>query len=96
MKLASIIVNIIAIIGFIPSVYMALFSPMLFDSGATTRTWILFSLVVSIPVSILITQIISWILFFKGNYTWALGMGLTPLIFLILLAIMFMISESLT
>jgi hypothetical protein len=95
MKIATIIINIIAIIGFIPSVYIALFSPMLFDSGVTIRTWILFSLVLSVPISILITQIISWILFFKGNYVWALGMSLTPLIFVILVVIMYMISEDL-
>lgn len=95
MKIATIIINIIAIIGFIPSVYIALFSPMLLESGVTIRTWILFSLVLSVPISILITQIISWVLFFKGNYIWALGMSLTPLIFVLLLVIVYLISEDL-
>jgi hypothetical protein len=68
----------------------------LFDSGATTRTWTLFFTVLAIPASIIITQIISWILFSRGNYSTALWVSLIPLIFVILLVIMFLSSNKLT
>ncbi|MBK6979600.1 MAG: hypothetical protein IPH28_22980 [Cytophagaceae bacterium] len=96
MKSIVLIVNILASISFLPALYMAIFSPFLFDSGATTRTWTLFFTVLAIPASIIITQIISWILFSRGNYSTALWVSLIPLIFVILLVIMFLSSNKLT
>jgi hypothetical protein len=52
--------------------------------------------VLAIPASIIITQIISWILFSRGNYSTALWVSLIPLIFVILLVIMFLSSNKLT
>ena len=86
MKFAVLILNILSIIAFFPAVYFAFMSPMMFDSGATARTWTLFYTVIAIPISIIITQIISWILFFLGKYNWAFGISLIPvLVFLFLM-----------
>ena len=75
---------------------MAMFSPMLFDSGATQRTWMLFWTVLAIPASLLVTQIVSWVLFAKGSYALALGVTCVPLIFVVLLVVLFSVSSSLT
>lgn len=96
MKTLALIVNILACIALLPALYMAMFSPMLFDSGATTRTWTLFSAVLAIPASIVITQIASWIFFFQGHYPRALGVSLVPLLFVSLLIGLFLMSDKLT
>lgn len=96
MKTATLILNILCIIGFFPAAFSVLMSPMIFDSGATTRTWVIFITIISIPISIIITQVISWILFSKGIYTWAFGISLIPVALVLLLVILFSISNSLT
>lgn len=96
MKTAALILNILMIIGFFPSVWMAIFSPMLFDSGATKRTWTIFATVVALPILIVITQIISWVVYTKGNYDLALKVSLIPLLDIILLVALFLYSDSLT
>lgn len=96
MKSLVIIVNIVASLALLPALYMALMSPMMFDSGATTRTWTLFGTVLAIPASIVVTQIVSWVLFYKGLYLWALGTSCVPLLFVALLVTLFMLSGSLT
>lgn len=96
MKSLVVIVNILASLALLPALYMALMSPMMFDSGATTRTWTLFWTVLAIPASIVVTQIASWVLFYKGVYLWALGVACVPLLFVALLVVLFMMSSSLT
>lgn len=96
MKTTTLIVNILMILGFFPSVWMAIFSPMLFDSGATKRTWIIFATVVALPILILITQVISWIVYSRGNYGLALKVSLVPFLDIILLVGLFLFSDSLT
>ena len=96
MKTLVILVNVLASLALLPALYMAMFSPMLFDSGATQRTWTLFYTVVAIPVSIVITQVVSWVLFAKGLYTVALWVSLVPLLFVALLVVLFLMSSSLT
>lgn len=92
MKTAVIVLNVLLIIGLIPSAWGALFSPMLFDSGATKRTWAIFGAIVALPILIVITQIISWIAFSKGNYNLALKVSLIPVADVLLLVVLFLIS----
>lgn len=96
MKTAVIALNVILIIGLIPSAWGALFSPMLFDSGATKRTWIIFGAIVALPILIVITQIISWIAYSKGNYGLALKVSLIPVTDILILVALFMYSDKLT
>ncbi|MCU0324620.1 MAG: hypothetical protein MUF45_05130 [Spirosomaceae bacterium] len=96
MKTLTIITNIIMILAFFPAAFAVMMSPMIFDSGATTRTWTIFFSIIAIPVSILITQIISWILFSKNNYDLAFKISLIPIIFVVLLVVLFLKSDSLT
>lgn len=96
MKTLVIVANVLASLALLPALYMAMFSPMLFDSGATQRTWMLFWTVLAIPASLFVTQIISWVLFAKGSYALALGVSCVPLIFLALLVVLFSVSSSLT
>lgn len=96
MKTLVIVANVLASLALLPALYMAMFSPMLFDSGATQRTWMLFWTVLAIPASLLVTQIVSWVLFAKGSYALALGVTCVPLIFVVLLVVLFSVSSSLT
>lgn len=96
MKTTVIVLNIILLLGLIPSAWGALFSPMLFDSGATKRTWTIFGAIVALPILIVITQIISWIAFSKGNYGLALKVSLIPVVDVLLLVALFMYSDKLT
>lgn len=96
MKSLVIVVNVLATLALLPALYMAMFSPMLFDSGATQRTWLLFWTVLAIPASLIVTQIASWVLFYKGSYALALGVSCVPLIFVVLLVVLFTVSSSLT
>ena len=96
MKFLVIIVNVVATLALLPALYMAMFSPMMFDSGATTRTWTLFWTVLAIPASIVVTQIVSWVLFAKSLYPTALWVSLIPLLFVVLLVVLFLTSNSLT
>lgn len=96
MKTLVIVVNVLASVALLPALYMAILAPMLFDSGATQRTWTLFWTVLAIPASLIVTQIISWVLFAKGGYAVALGVSCVPLTFVVLLVGLFMVSSSLT
>lgn len=96
MKFLVIVVNVIATLALLPALYMAMFSPMMFDSGATTRTWTLFWTVLAIPASIVVTQIVSWVLFAKSLYPAALWVSFIPLLFVVLLVVLFLKSNSLT
>ena len=96
MKSLVIIVNIVASLALLPALYMGLMAPMMFDSGATTRTWMLFWTVLAIPASIIVTQIISWVLFAKGLYVAALWVSFVPLVPVVLLVVLFALSSSLT
>lgn len=96
MKIPALILNILLLLGLIPSVWMALFSPMLFDSGASKRTWSIFATVVALPILIVITQIISWIAYKNGNYGLAFKVSLLPVVDFLLLVVLFLVSDSLT
>jgi hypothetical protein len=96
MKSLVIIINIVASLALLPALYMGLMAPMMFDSGATTRTWMLFGTVLAIPASIIVTQIISWVLFAKGLYVAALWVSCVPLLPVVLLVVLFTLSSSLT
>ncbi|MES2520637.1 MAG: hypothetical protein V4585_21155 [Bacteroidota bacterium] len=91
MKTTTIIVNVIMLIGLIPSLFSAMMSPMMFDapgSDKNTNTWILFSSVISLPILIIITQIISWIAFANQNYNLALKINTLPIADIIFIGIL--------
>lgn len=83
MKLFALIVNILALLSLIPTGMMAMMSPMMFDapgSEKNTYLWLMVIAALLLPVLIIITQIIAWIVFFKGNYSASLKIALIPLI----------------
>ena len=96
MQTAALILNIIMLLGLIPAIWMAIMSPMMFGSGATKRTWILVGTVVALPILIIISQIFSWIAYNGGNYDFAFKISLLPLADILLLVILFLVSDSLT
>jgi hypothetical protein len=99
MKTAVIIINIIFLIVLIPSAMSAIMSPMMFDapgSDKSTKTWILFSCMVILPILIIIAQIISWIAFFKQNYKLAMMINALPTVDILLIGILFFIMSSFT
>ncbi|MEA5459904.1 hypothetical protein VB796_12690 [Arcicella sp. LKC2W] len=99
MKTAIIIINIIFLLILIPSVMSAIMSPMMFDSPGSeksSKTWILFSCMIVLPILIVIAQIISWIAFFKKNYVLAITINALPTIDILLIGLIFFIIGSFT
>ena len=83
MKIIALINNILWVLGLIPTLMMAMMSPMMFDapgSEKNTILWVLMCATFLLPVLILVTQIFAWIKFFSGNYTLSLKIALIPLI----------------
>ena len=83
MKIIALVNNILWVLALIPTVMMAMMSPMMFDapgSEKNTLLWVILCATFLLPVLILVTQVFSWIKFFGGNYPLALKIGLIPLI----------------
>lgn len=92
MKSNVIIVNIIFLIGLIPSGFGAFMSAFLFDAPGSennAKTWFLAGCLVTLPVLIVITQIISWIAFSNQNFGLALKINAIPTIDIVLIVFLF-------
>lgn len=97
MKSNVIIVNIIFLIGLIPSGFGAIMTPFMFDapgSESNTKTWILAGSLVALPVLIIITQIISWIAYSNQNFNLALKINAIPTVDIVLIVFMFLTIGS--
>lgn len=99
MKSTVIIINIIFLIILIPSIFGAMMSPMMFDapgSEKSRKTWTLFWCMVALPISIIITQIISWIAYSNQNYDLALRINALPAFDILIIIFMFFIIDQFT
>ncbi|MCU0469069.1 MAG: hypothetical protein MUF58_10730 [Arcicella sp.] len=99
MKTFTIVVNVLFLIGLVPSVMGAMMSPMMFDapgSENSKKTWTLFSCMIALPILIIIAQIISWIAYYKQNYGLALKISLLPTADLLIISFLFIIIGSFT
>ncbi|WP_188764498.1 hypothetical protein [Emticicia aquatilis] len=91
MQTTALITNIIFDIAFIPSLVLIYVSLFVFDNGTDgTGRWLMFTLFNSIPASILVTQIISWVAYSNGHYDFAFKVSLVPLIFVLLIGLWFL------
>lgn len=82
MKTVVIIVNILALILGLLSIYAAFMSPMLFDAPGSEKNkflWLSAYSMMALPFVILVCEIVSWILFGRGNYRTALLATLVPI-----------------
>jgi hypothetical protein len=91
MKIASIILNVLLLLGLVPAILGAMSSPMIFDSGENPNLWRVFITMLALPIVIIVCQIISWIAFFRQKYDFAFKVSLIPIVNVILLGI-FMFS----
>lgn len=93
MKLTVVIVNVIFLVGLIPSGFGALMSAFLFDapgSEKNTKVWMLAGSLVALPVLIIITQIISWLAYNKQKYDLALTINVLPTFDIVLIVFLFL------
>lgn len=99
MKSTVIIINIIFLIILIPSIFGAIMSPMMFDapgSEKSKKTWALFWCMIALPISIIITQIISWIAYSNHNFGLALKINALPALDVLIIIFMFFIIDQFT
>ena len=95
MKILIVSLNILFTIGLVPAAAGAMMSPMIFDAPGSTEhtgTWVFFIAIVSLPVVIIIGQVLSWILFARQHYKAALICSLLPLLNLIFLVGYFILA----
>ncbi len=88
-KIILIISTIFFALSVIPSLFAAVMSVMIFDSGVTTTRIIFYSFIVSYPL-ICLLSFLSWLFYGFGKYTVAIFISLLPLlnvVFLLLTAI---------
>ena len=88
MKIATIILNVLLLIGLIPSILAAMTSPMIFDAGQSSHMWRVFWTAVALPVVIVVCQIISWIAFYRDNYSLAFKISLIPTVHVVVLILL--------
>ncbi len=93
MKILAIILNIVLILALFPLCMGLMMTPMMFDAPGSDKNinlWISAALMFSLPVTIIVCEIISWIAIFRGNYAFALKViYLPPVIHVVLIAISF-------
>lgn len=91
MKTTTLIVNIIFILLFIPSIVTAFITWLTSQApnSEVSTSSPFFILLTIFPFVILTCQIISWIFFANGIYKFALWVGLAPVINLLLVIIYF-------
>ncbi|MEM6298432.1 MAG: hypothetical protein AAF740_07070 [Bacteroidota bacterium] len=83
MKTAVIIINIIFLLLFLPSLGLLMPTVMMFDApGSTESPYTIFTAIsfVLIPVGILVAQGVSWYFFAQKSYATAFWFSLVPLI----------------
>jgi hypothetical protein len=100
MKIIAIITNLISLLVLFVVCMGVMMTPKMFDapdSDKNINLWISAGLMVSLPVTIVICEIISWRAIFKGNYAFALkAIYLPPVIHVFLIAISFVIMSMRT
>ena len=80
MKTLVLVINILLTIGLIPSILIAITSPMIFDAKITTRLYITAGTALALPITILICGILSWRAYYQADYGFAFKMCLIPII----------------
>lgn len=100
MKIVAIITNLILLMSLVPLGIGVLMTPKMFDAPGSEKNihlWISAGLMVSLPLTIIICEIISWRAIFKGNYAYAFKvMYWPPLIHVLLIGMSFVIMAMLT
>lgn len=99
MKTTIVTTNVIFLIILIPSILGALMSPMMFDapgSEKSKKTWTLVGSLVTLPLLIIIAQIISWIAYSNENYGLAFKINALPVFDILLIIFMFFIIDQFT
>ena len=93
--ISLLVVTVIMLILLALSIFPAIMSPMITDSmgtgGNDTGIWLAFGSAASLPIVILLSIGLSWVLFLFKRYRAALLINLLPIVNVILLAIGFTI-----
>ncbi len=79
MKTIVLVLNISLIIALIPSIMLAITSPMIFAAKQTTRLWWTAGTAVALPIVIIICQVITWKAYYRMDYDFALKICLIPI-----------------
>lgn len=91
MKTTVLVLNILLIIAFIPSIMLAITSPLIFGAKQTNRLLWTAGTAVALPITIIICGIISWRAYYQIDYDFAFKISLIP-VFNGLLLIYFMLT----
>ena len=89
-------------LALVPGGLMAMTSPMIFDSGASSRTWMLFFAALAFPLLCIVSIAASWVLWgvMHGSSPaarfWSIAAPALPLLPVAVLIVLFTTSSSLT
>ena len=82
-----IIISIVWFLSLFPALFLAMFSPMMFDApGATSSAWTIAvaSALLSYPVVVVLIIILSWVFFAKQKHKAALILSLVPAVWILI------------
>ncbi|MEL6809804.1 MAG: hypothetical protein AAFP76_00525 [Bacteroidota bacterium] len=97
-RIYLIVSSIVLGLGLLPSLGMAMFSPMMFDSPGSENNWITVAIVIcliSFPVFVVLCTPVAWFLFVKKKALPAVGVVSIPYLIGIALITLFVLLEVL-
>jgi hypothetical protein len=100
MKILAIITNIILLLALFPIFISVIMTPKMFNAPGDDKNinlWISAGLIVLLPITIIVCEILSWRAIFRGNYAFALKVSyFPPVIHVVLIGMSFVIMAMLT
>lgn len=99
MKLLALLLNLVGLPAILGGLWMAIFTPMLFDAPGSTESWSTKTLAICIlllPLLLIIAEIFGWKNYWAGDYWGAIKSYTLVLIDILIIAAIFMKGGSLT
>ncbi|QIE60582.1 hypothetical protein G5B37_13705 [Rasiella rasia] len=87
LRIYLIIASIVWFLSLFPALFMALFSPMMFDApGSESSTWTIAAAtaMLTYPVVTVLSIVVAWLLFVRKKHKWSLCISLLPIVWIVI------------